>query len=89
MGFTDLSWVIAAAGIALAALTLVVMRRPQLALHVLLDFLLAAGLLRLSADASWRSIAVTAIVVAVRHLVTRGLTPSIPGGVPARSPTPP
>ena len=74
IGFDDLSWVVAAAGIVLGGLTLVVMRRPRLALHVLLDLLLAAGLLRLSVDASWESIAVTAIVIVVRHLVTRGLT---------------
>ncbi|SEH84217.1 hypothetical protein SAMN04489835_4776 [Mycolicibacterium rutilum] len=89
IGLDDLSWVIAAAGIVLAALTVVVLRRPQLALHVLLDLLLAAGLLRLSADASWRSIAVTAIVIAVRHLLTRGLRPVTPGGVRVRWPTPP
>ena len=73
IGFADLSWVIAAAALVLAALTLVVLRRPPLALHVLLDLLLAAGLLRLSVDATWRSIAVTALVLVVRHLVTRGL----------------
>ncbi|OBI84918.1 hypothetical protein [Mycobacterium sp. E740] len=73
IGFADLSWLIAAAGLVLGASTLVVFRRPPLALHVLLDLLLAAGLLRLSVDATWRSIAVTALVVVVRHLVTRGL----------------
>lgn len=73
-GFDDLSWAVAAAAIVLGGLTLVVMRRPQLATHVLLDLLLAAGLLRLSVDASWWSITVTAMVIVVRHLVTRGLT---------------
>lgn len=78
IGFAELSWVVAAAAIVLAALTLVVLRRPPLAVYVLLDLLLAAGLLRLSVDASWRSIAVTAIVIVVRHLVIRGLTLSPP-----------
>lgn len=73
IGFVDLSWVIAAAALVLAGLTLIVLRRPPLALHVLLDLLLAAGLLRLSVDASWRTIVVTGLVVVVRHLVTRGL----------------
>lgn len=40
---------------------------------VLLDFLLAAGLLRLSSAAAWDDIAVIAAIVAVRHLVTLGL----------------
>lgn len=68
-----LSWVVAGAAIALATLTLVVFRRPVLALHLLLDLLLAAGLLRLSVDASWSAIAVTALIVVIRRVVTRGL----------------
>ncbi len=74
MTLADVAGLVAGAGIVLAALTLVLFRRPLLALHVLLDLLLAAGLLRLSVDASWQSIAVTAVVIAVRHVVTRGLT---------------
>ncbi len=82
IGFADLSWVIAGAAIVLALLTLLLLRRPSWALHVLLDLLLAAGLLRLSVDASWQSIAVTAVVIVVRHLVTRGLT--LPAGAALR-----
>ena len=70
---TSLSWLIVAAGIVLAAGTLVVLHRPLSALHVLLDLFLAAGLLRLSADASWPTIAATAAVVMLRHIVTRGV----------------
>jgi hypothetical protein len=69
----DLSWLIAGAGIALGAATLLVFRRPALALHVLLDLLLAAGLLRLSADAAWSVIAATAAVVVLRRVITRSL----------------
>lgn len=76
--FADLSWALAAAAIVMAGLTLIVLRRPRLALHVLLDLLLAAGLLRLSVDASWRTIAVTALVVVVRHVVMRSLAPPPP-----------
>ncbi|BBY29455.1 hypothetical protein [Mycolicibacterium sediminis] len=67
------SWLVAAAAILLAGVTLAVFGRPILALHVLLDLFLAAGLLRLSADASWATIAVTAGVVVLRQVVTRGL----------------
>jgi membrane protein implicated in regulation of membrane protease activity len=77
----DLSWLIAGAGIVLGAATLLVFRRPALALHVLLDLLLAAGLLRLSADMAWSVIAVTATVVILRRVVTRSLL-SADGGTP-------
>jgi hypothetical protein len=73
----DLSWPIAGAGIVLSTACLVVFRRPALALHVLLDLLLAAGLLRLTADAGWPAIAVTAAVVVLRHFVTRSLTSAL------------
>jgi hypothetical protein len=43
------------------------------AVGVLLDFLLAAGLLRLAAEPGWTSLLTTALVVAVRHLITFGL----------------
>ena len=68
-----LYWAIAGGGIVLGALALIALRRPPLALHVVLDFLLAAGLLRLSADATWQSLAVIAVVVLVRRVVTLGL----------------
>ncbi len=42
-------------------------------LGVALDLWLAAGLLRLSADADWDAILAAAGVVAVRHLVVYGL----------------
>lgn len=70
----DISWAIAGAGVLLGALALIAFRRPPMALHVLLDFLLAAGLLRLSVDASWQALAITAAVILVRRVVTLGLT---------------
>lgn len=73
MTVADLSWLIAGAGIVLGTACLVVFRRPALALHVLLDLLLAAGLVRLTSDAEWSVIAVTAAVVLLRHLLTRTL----------------
>lgn len=59
--------------IVLAALIVAVLHRPRIALSVLLDLLLAASLLRLNADDSWSAIAVAAAVIAIRHLITRGL----------------
>lgn len=67
------SWVIAGAGITLAALVFAVMRRVSVALPVLLDMLMAAGLLRLSAEAPWRTIATAGAIVVLRKLVVAGL----------------
>ncbi|SFP69693.1 Protein of unknown function [Geodermatophilus dictyosporus] len=55
------------------AVALVATRRPALALGVLLDLLLAAGLLRLAAEPTWTSIATAAAVVALRRLIGAGL----------------
>lgn len=44
------------------------------ALGVLLEFLLAAGLLRLSDHPTYRSLAVAAVIVVIRKLVTVGLS---------------
>ena len=48
-------------------------RDVQLAVAVLLELLLAAGLLRLADDPGWREIAVTAAVVVLRRVLSRGL----------------
>jgi hypothetical protein len=66
--------VVVAAGLALSALTLLSTRRMTTALPVLLDLLLAAGLLRLSATASWQAIASAAAIVLIRKLATLGIT---------------
>lgn len=60
-------------GLLSAVAALVVTRRPVLGLGILLDFLLAAGLLRLSVAHSWTAIAAAAGVVAVRRLIVHGL----------------
>ena len=41
------------------------------ALPVLLELLMAAGLLRLTSDATWRALATAAAIVGVRTLVVR------------------
>ncbi|ULE34502.1 hypothetical protein [Mycobacterium sp. IDR2000157661] len=69
----DLSWLVAACALVLSAAVLVIFRRLGPALHVLLDLLLAAGLLRLSADASWDVIAVAAVVIALRRVLAATL----------------
>ena len=56
-----------------AALALAATRRPALALAILLDLLLAAGLLRLVGDPGWTALASAAVVIALRHLVGSGL----------------
>jgi hypothetical protein len=66
--------VVVAAGLVLSALTLLATRRITTALPVLLDLLLAAGLLRLSATASWQAIASAAAIVVIRKLATLGIT---------------
>ena len=53
-------------------------RRPRLALKVLLDFLLAAGLLRLTGQPGWAALVTAAAVVAVRRLVGIGLRAGAP-----------
>ncbi len=64
-------------GLASAAAVLARTRELRQALPVLLEFLLAAGLLRLTQDATWRRLATAAVVVAVRKLVVGyGLSPA-------------
>lgn len=65
---------VAAAALVAAALALVATRKPGLALSVLLDMLLAAGLLRLVGESSWQSIATAAAIVALRRLISTGLS---------------
>lgn len=64
---------VVAAGLLSAGVCLAVTRRLPLSLGVLLDFLIAAGLLRLAGDPSWREIVLTAILIAVRKLAAVGL----------------
>lgn len=75
---------VTAAGIGAAAITWALTRRHRPALPLLLDFLLAAGLLRLTSDQSWTAIASTALIVGLRKLSTSG----IGRAATARSPRP-
>lgn len=68
---------IAAAGLLLGALALLSARRLRPALGILLDLLLAAGLLRLAFLDTWTAIAGAATLVAVRKLVVHALTADV------------
>ncbi len=61
-------------GLIAAACVLLRTRQVQLALGVLLDFLLAAGLLRLSHDTTPRTLPTAATIILVRKIVALGLT---------------
>ncbi|MDP9435751.1 MAG: DUF1622 domain-containing protein [Actinomycetota bacterium] len=58
-------------GLVSGAAVLARTRDLQQGLGVLLEFLLAAGLLRLSTTASWRAVVTAAVIVGIRTLVTR------------------
>lgn len=79
---TAASLLVTAAGILSALAVCAVSRGIGRALPVLLDFLTAAGLLRLAADVSWGSILVAAAVIAVRKVAAIGIAmvPRQPGG---------
>lgn len=68
-----MSNVVAGMALVSGALALAVTRRPASALGILLDLLVAAGLLRLVGDRDWQTIVVIGIVVALRHLISYGL----------------
>ncbi|MGY2084085.1 DUF1622 domain-containing protein [Blastococcus sp. SYSU DS0539] len=64
---------VAGAAVISALVALGATRRPALALGILLDLLVAAGILRLIGNPGWQSIATAAAVIALRHLVGYGL----------------
>lgn len=78
------SYAVAGAALVAGALALAVTRRPSTGLGVLLDLLLAAGLLRLLGDPDWQVILSAAVVVALRRLLSTALRghsrpPATPG----------
>jgi hypothetical protein len=64
---------LAIAGLCLGLAALVTFGKPLPALRVMLELLTAAGLLRLSAELSWATIAATAALIVVRRAITRSL----------------
>jgi uncharacterized membrane protein len=68
-----LSLAITGSALVAAVIALLTTGQPRTALGVLLDLLLAAGLVRLSADPDWEVIAVAATVVVLRRVLGTGL----------------
>ena len=66
--FTATSTAVAGAAVLLGTLTVAFCASPRAGLHVFLDLLLAAGLLRLAAADTWSAIATAAAVVAIRKV---------------------
>jgi hypothetical protein len=66
--------VLVLAALVFAAATLAATRSMRSALPVLLDLLLAAGLLKLAVANSWQAIGSAALVVLIRKIAVAGLT---------------
>ncbi|MDN3293997.1 DUF1622 domain-containing protein [Streptomyces ficellus] len=62
-----------AAGVLSACAAYLATRQVRLSLGVLLDFLTAAGLIRLADEPSWSSIATAAAVIGLRKLIATRL----------------
>jgi uncharacterized membrane protein len=60
-------------GLLAAALALAVTRKVRLAIAILLDFLTAAGLLRLAGTPDWSRLATAALIIVIRQLASWGL----------------
>ena len=84
----DLAIVVAAAGIVIGFLALLVTRRLAVALPTTLELFMAAGLLRLSAEATWSALSTAGGIVLLRKLIVvgvrqgAGLTPWGAGPIP-------
>ncbi|MDP9862642.1 MULTISPECIES: hypothetical protein [Streptosporangium] len=68
---------VAALGLVAAVAVLLSGGGPRGAMAVLLDFLVAAGLLRLSLAQTWTAIAVAALTIAIRKVVVAGFSLSV------------
>jgi hypothetical protein len=70
----QVSLFLVAAGIVVAGLVLLTSRSVAVALPIMLDILLAAGLLRLSATATWTAIMSASAIVIIRKLAVAGIS---------------
>jgi hypothetical protein len=68
-----LALLVTAAALAAGLVALIATRRPAAALPVLLDLLVAAGLLRLVGEPSWQALATAAAILVLRRLIGFGL----------------
>ncbi|MCZ2814938.1 hypothetical protein [Modestobacter sp. VKM Ac-2984] len=69
----DAALLVAVLGLVCGLITLVRLRDVLLAIGVLLDFLIAAGLIRLAGELTFRGLVGVAVVIAVRKLVMHAL----------------
>ncbi len=67
------------AGMLAAGLVLVATRNALLAVTTLLDFFVAATLLRLTGEASWSDVGETAAILLLRQVIRAGLGQAKPG----------
>jgi hypothetical protein len=68
-----LSSLLVLAAVVLGLLTCLVTRSFAPGVPLFLDLLLAAGLLRLTVEQSWRALATTATIVVIRKLAAAGI----------------
>ena len=69
----QLSWLVAAAALVAGVGAVLTTRSLLPSIGLFLDFLLAAGLLRLATAGTWQAIAAAAAIVAIRKLAVLGL----------------
>ena len=73
-GFAQtLALLVTAAALFAGLVALVATRRPAAALPVLLDLLVAAGLLRLVGEPGWQALGTAAAIILLRRLIGLGL----------------
>lgn len=69
----SLAAVVVVAGMIAAVLALAATRSPLQAVATLLDFFVAAALLRLAGEQSWPGLGQAAAIMVLRHIITAGL----------------
>ncbi|MFY1682435.1 hypothetical protein ACN265_12935 [Micromonospora sp. WMMD730] len=77
---------VSALALGVGAVALLTTRSWRTALRVLLDLLVAAGLLRLAGGRSWSALATAAAVVVLRHLLSAGLNAAASTAPPPTAP---
>ncbi|MEU1753143.1 hypothetical protein ABZ436_10855 [Micromonospora matsumotoense] len=82
-----LATVVSALALGVGGVVLLTVRSWRTALRVLLELLVAAGLLRLLGGRSWSALATAAAIIALRRLLWAGLSP--PSSPPPPSTDPP
>lgn len=71
---SEAALLVAGLAVVVGLLVLLSTRELRAAVRVLLDLLLAAGLLNLAGATSWTSVGTAAVIIAIRKIVSYGLT---------------